>query len=228
MPPTEPIVLNPAEARVLGALIEKEVTTPDYYPLSLNALVNACNQRSNRDPVMDLDEEAVRQALHGLEDLRLAGRARGADGRVTKYEHWLGEAFNFSRAEMALVCVLLLRGPQTPGELRGRTERLHRFDEIGEVLAGLQKLMDRDPALVAVLPRQPGTKESRYAHLLSGGVESLPLEAAGPAFTRSDRGPEAPLDAGQEERILQLEATVAELRREVTDLRKKIDDLFGD
>jgi uncharacterized protein YceH (UPF0502 family) len=228
MPPTEPIVLTPAEARVLGALIEKEVTTPDYYPLSLNALVNACNQRSNREPVMDLDEEAARQALHGLEDLRLAGRARGADGRVTKYEHWLGEAFNFSRAEMALVCVLLLRGPQTPGELRGRTERLHRFDEIGEVLAGLQKLMEREPALVAVLPRQPGTKESRYAHLLSGGVESMPVEAAAPAFAKREPAQDTTPDPEQEERIAQLEATVAELRREVTDLRKKIDDLFGD
>ena len=130
---TPSIVLNPAQVRVLGALVEKEVTTPEYYPLSLNALINACNQRSNREPVMTLDEEQVRQALHGLEDLHLAGRARSADGRVAKYEHWLGEAFNFSRAETALLCVLLLRGPQTPGELRGRTERLHRFDEIGEI-----------------------------------------------------------------------------------------------
>jgi uncharacterized protein YceH (UPF0502 family) len=226
MPPTEPIFLTPAEARVLGALVEKEVTTPDYYPLSLNALVNACNQRSNREPVMDLDEEAVRQALHGLEDLRLAGRARSADGRVTKYEHWLGEAFNFSRAETALVCVLLLRGPQTPGELRGRTERLHRFEEIGEVLAGLQKLMEREPALAAVLPRQPGTKESRYAHLLSGAVESA--AAAESAFVRREGGQDAGQDAGQEERIVQLEATVAELRQEVTALRQKIDDLFED
>src|SRR5580658_4399281 len=166
-----PFHLTAAEARVLGALVEKEVTTPEYYPLSLNALINACNQRSNREPVMDLDEEAVRQALHGLEDDHLAGRARGAEGRVTKYEHWLGEAFNFTRAENALICVLLLRGPQTPGELRGRTDRLHRFDEIGDVLAGLQKLGERDPTLVAMLPRQPGTKESRYAHLLSGPVE---------------------------------------------------------
>ncbi|MGD0903074.1 MAG: YceH family protein [Terracidiphilus sp.] len=223
--PAAPIVLTAAQARVLGALVEKEVTTPDYYPLSLNALINACNQRSNREPVMDLDEEAVRQALHGLEDKRLAGRARGADGRVTKYEHWLGEAFNFSRAETALICVLLLRGPQTPGELRGRTERLHRFDEIGEVLAGLQKLMEREPPLAAVLPRQPGTKESRYAHLLSGPVEPAAAEAG---FARPEGGPIAGQDSGQEERIAQLEATVAELRREVADLRHKIDDLFGD
>lgn len=227
MPQTEPIVLTTAEARVLGALVEKQVTTPDYYPLSLNALVNACNQRSNREPVMDLDEEAVRQAMHGLEDLRLAGRARGADGRVTKYEHWLGEAFNFSRAETALICVLLLRGPQTPGELRGRTERLHRFDEIGEVLAGLQKLMEREPALVAVLPRQPGTKESRYAHLLSDPVETLAASSeAELAFARREAG--SGQDAGHEERIAQLEATVVELRQEVIALRQKIDDLFGD
>ena len=180
MPPTQPLRLTPNEARVLGALIEKEITTPEYYPLSLNALINACNQRSNREPVMDLDEETVRQALHGLEDDGLAGRARSADGRVTKYEHWLGEAFNFSRAETALICVLLLRGPQTPGELRGRTERMHRFEEISDVLAGLQKLMEREPSLVAMLPRQPGTKESRYAHLLSGPVESLPWRSQRP------------------------------------------------
>jgi uncharacterized protein YceH (UPF0502 family) len=225
MPPTEPILLTPAEARVLGALIEKEVTTPDYYPLSLNALINACNQRSNREPLMDLDEEAVRQALHSLEDQGLAGRARGADGRVTKYEHWLGEAFNFNRAETALLCVLLLRGPQTPGELRGRTERMHRFDEIGDVLAGLQKLMEREPPLVAVLPRQPGTKESRYAHLLSGTVEFAPLVEAETAFVRREAA--AVHDAGQAERIAHLEAAVAELKQEFAALRQKIDDLFG-
>src|SRR5277367_6441236 len=172
MPTAPPIRLTAAEARVLGALVEKEVTTPDYYPMSLNALINACNQRSNREPVMDLDEETVRQALHGLEDDGLAGRARAADGRVTKYEHWLGEAFNFSRAETALICVLLLRGPQTPGELRGRTERLHKFEEIADVLTGLQKLMEREPPLAAVLPRQPGTKESRYAQLMSAEVDA--------------------------------------------------------
>ena len=230
MPITQPIVLTAAQARVLGALVEKEITTPDYYPLSLNALINACNQRSNREPVMDLDEEEVRLALRRLEDQGLAGRARGSDGRVTKYEHWLGEAFNFTRAETALMCVLLLRGPQTPGELRGRTDRLHRFDEIGEVLAGLQKLMERDPALVAVLPRQPGTKESRYAHLLSGPVESAIAAAA--SFAPRAAVEFAPREAGDdpahEERIAQLEATVAELRQEISALRQKIDDLFGD
>src|ERR1700757_2497246 len=177
MAPAE-LRLTPSEARVLGALIEKEVTTPEYYPLSLNGLINACNQRSNREPVMDVDEEAVRQALHGLEDDGLTGRARSADGRVAKYEHWLGEAFNFSRPETALMCVLLLRGPQTPGELRGRAERMHRFEEISDVLGGLQRLMDREPSLAMLLPRQAGTKEARYAHLLSGPVESIQMPAS--------------------------------------------------
>lgn len=220
MPPTDPIVLTVGQARVLGALIEKEATTPEYYPLSLNALVNACNQRSNREPVMNLDEDDVRQALRGLEDLQLAGRARSAEGRVTKYEHWLGEAFNFSRAESALLCVLLLRGPQTPGELRGRTERMHGFDETSDVLAGLQKLMEREPPLAAVLPRQPGTKESRYAHLLSGAVESAPASSMGPPMLPPDA-------AGRDDRITQLESTVSELRRELEALRQKIDNLFG-
>ena len=223
MSASDPILLTAAQARVLGALVEKEVTTPDYYPLSLNALINACNQRSNREPVMNLDEDDVRQALHGLEDKRLAGRARSADGRVTKYEHWLGEAFNFSRAETALLCMLLLRGPQTPGELRGRTERLHRFDEISDVLAGMQKLMDREPALAAVLPRQPGTKEARYAHLLSGPVESIHIPSAELAAGR-DSGEAS---GAMQERIERVEAAVDELRQEVAALRQKIDDLFG-
>lgn len=219
---TEPVKLTVAEARVLGSLIEKEITTPDYYPLSLNALMNACNQRSNREPIMNLDEDDVRQALHGLEAKQLAGRARSADGRVSKYEHWLGEAFNFSRAETALICVLLLRGPQTPGELRGRTERLHEFTEISDVTAGLQKLMEQDPALVALLPRQPGARESRYAHLLCGPVE------AGVAATADSEAEGSSSSTSQyEDRIAQLESTVAELRREITALREKINSLFG-
>src|SRR5450631_2866686 len=187
MLPSEPIQLTAAEVRVLGALIEKEVTTPDYYPLTLNALINACNQRSNREPVMNLDEDDLRQALHGLEDKGVAGRARAADGRVTKCEHWLGEAFNFSRAETALICILMLRGPQTPGELRSRTERIHSFAEISDVLTGLQKLMEREPPLVAVLPRQPGTKEARYAHLLSGPAESIHFASAETASGQDSR-----------------------------------------
>jgi uncharacterized protein YceH (UPF0502 family) len=219
MPSTEPIVLNAAQARVLGALMEKETTTPDYYPLSLNALANACNQRSNREPVMDLTEDEVRDALAGLQEHRLAGPARGADSRVTKYEHWLGEAFNFSRAETALLCVLLLRGPQTPGELRGRTERIHKFVEIGDVLGGLQRLMERTPALVAVLARQPGTKESRYAHLLSGEVSAAPVAAAAQASTEGR--------SVLEERIVELESNVAALRNELAALREKFEALIN-
>ncbi len=140
-------------------------------------------------------------------------------GRVTKYEHWLGEAFNFSRPEEALVSVLLLRGPQTPGELRSRTERIHRFDEISDVLAGLQKLMERDPPLGAMLPRQPGTKESRYAHLFSGPVESMVTTNAEPAPS---------VDSGaSDERVAAMEAAIEELRREVAELRQKIDNLLA-
>ena len=216
MDPEQPILLDAVEARVLGSLVEKEISTPDYYPLSLNALMNACNQRSNREPVMNLSEDDVRQGLVGLQDQRLAGPARDADSRVTKYEHRLGEAFNFSRAEAALLCVLLLRGAQTPGELRGRTERMHRFDELSDVLAGLKKLMDRQPPIVAVMPRQPGTKEARFAHLLSGGFEpgSVPPVAE-------------VTDAADPVRLSQIETELAELRREVDILRERLDVLVG-
>jgi uncharacterized protein len=215
----DPVVLTAVEARVLGALVEKEITTPDYYPLSLNALVNACNQRSNREPVMNVGEDEVRQALNALQDMGLAGHARLSDGRVAKYEHWLGEAYNFSRAEVALLCVLLLRGPQTPGELRGRTERLHRFDEISDVLSGLQKLMDREPSLAAILPRQPGTKESRYAHLLSGPVESIAVPV--------NEAPAHREPSNNDERIEKLESEVSDLRRQVDELTQKIQTLFS-
>jgi len=217
--------LTPVEARVLGALIEKEITTPEYYPLSLNALINACNQKNNREPVMALDEVEVRQALHGLEDEHLAAPVRG-DGRVPKYEHHMQEVFNFTRGEIAIVCVLLLRGPQTPGELRGRTERMYRFDELSDVQAVLQKLMAREPALVKVLPRQPGTKEARYAHLFSGDVESFeppePASPSTPAYTPHAPSPE---DEELKERMAQLEAEVAILTRELSELRAEVERL---
>ena len=222
---TGPIVLTAEEARILGALIEKEITTPEYYPLSLNALMNAAIQRSNREPVMSLDEEQVRQALRGLEELGIAGAAR-ADGRVAKYEHRVGEVFNFTRAETALICVLLLRGPQTPGELRGRTERLHSFGEISEVVAGLEKLIAREPSLAVLLPRLPGARESRYAQLLTGpvDVQSLAAPAARGAASTSV----------SDEKIAQLEAAIEELRAENKELRQqfaalteKIKSLFG-
>jgi uncharacterized protein YceH (UPF0502 family) len=208
------IILSEIQARVLGALIEKDITTPDYYPLSLNALVNACNQKNNRDPVMNVDENAVREALSGLQDYRLAGPAGGADSRVTKYEHRVQEVFNFTRAETAIMCVLLLRGPQTPGELRGRGERMHRFEELSDVQSALQRLIERAPPLVKMLPRQPGTKESRFAHLLSGDVEGYdaPLEPVAAASS----------GAGSE-RITELEIQVADLRREVAELKQQVE-----
>ena len=206
------IVLATNEARVLGALIEKDITTPDYYPLSLNALVNACNQKNNRDPVMALDETAVRDALQGLQEFNLAGPAGGADSRVTKYEHRLQEVFHLLRGETAVLCVLLLRGPQTPGELRGRTERMHQFEDLDAVQASLQRLLQREPPLAAVLPRQPGTKESRYAHLLSGAIDAVEvvLRSAAPAAHASE----------SDERIGQLEEQVTSLQREVNELRQ--------
>ena len=130
---------------------------------------------------MTLDEDAVRDALSALQSERLAGPASGANSRVTKYEHRLQEVYNFTRGEIAVLCVLLLRGPQTPGELRGRTERMHRFEDLDQVQAALQRLMQRDPPLAAVLPRQPGTKESRYAHLMSGDIDLAALELRRPA-----------------------------------------------
>ena len=209
------IILNEVETRVLGSLVEKDATTPDYYPLSLNALVNACNQKNNRDPVMNLDEDTVRQALNTLQEKRLAGPTSSADSRVTKYEHRLQEVFNFTRGETAILCVLLLRGPQTPGELRGRSERMHRFEDLTEVQSTLQRLMQRDPPLARVLPRQPGTKEARYKHLLAGDAEDVAdvHRVHRPASVASH-----PDDA---DRIARLEGEVASLQKEVTDLKQQ-------
>ncbi len=207
-------LLSDVEVRVLGSLVEKDITTPDYYPLSLNALVNACNQKNNRDPVMALGEDAVRTALDSLQGQRLAGPASGADSRVTKYEHRMQEVFNFDRREIAILCVLLLRGAQTPGELRGRAERMYRFEELEDVLATLERLSQRDPALVAVLPRQPGTKESRYTHLLSGTPEST-----GAAVVS---GSTAEFRSGDSDRISQLEDEVLALRKEVTEVQRQL------
>ena len=206
-----PIVLSPTEARVLGSLVEKDITTPDYYPLSLNALINACNQKNNREPVMHLDEDAVRTALRNLSDKALAGTASGADSRVTKYEHRLQEVFNFSRPETAILCVLLLRGPQTPGELRGRSERMHPFDALDEVLSALDRLMQRDPPLVKMLPRQPGTKESRYMHLLSGDIEGWAV------------APEPQAAIGDDDnRLARLEEEVAAMKNEIAELKEQL------
>lgn len=212
------IVLNEVEVRILGALIEKDITTPDYYPLSLNALVNACNQKNNREPVTAYDEETVRQSLHSLQEKRLAGPAGGADTRVTKYEHRLQEVFNFDRREIAVLCVLLLRGPQTPGELRGRTERMFHFEALDDVQSTLQRLMQREPALARMLPRQPGTKESRYMHLLAGDAEGLSKETV-----NAERTPSS-YKSGDAERIGCLETEVDSLRSEISSLQQQFAD----
>jgi uncharacterized protein YceH (UPF0502 family) len=216
--------LSEIEVRVLGSLIEKDITTPDYYPLSLNALVNACNQKNNRDPVMTLDENSVREALSSLQEKRLAGPAGGADSRVTKYEHRLQEVFNFDRREIALVCVLLLRGPQTPGELRGRAERMYRFETLEDVQSALQRLMERQPPLVRVLSRQPGTKESRYTHLFSG--EYIPETETSPTHPSSDLRRVAN-DNDDDRRITRLEAAVATLKTEIEELRRLYAEFAG-
>lgn len=211
-------LLTIVEARVLGALVEKEITTPDYYPLTLNALMNACNQRSNREPVMDLDEDEIRQALHGLEEKRLAGRARGSDGRVSKYEHWLQEAFNFSRGEIAAICVLLLRGPQTVGEIRGRTDRLFHFEELSDVQATLQRLIERDPPLVKVLPRQAGTKEARYTHLFSGDL--------GTSEPKLSPTKSSSADSVYGDRISTLEEQVSSLQSDISEIKQHLEKLL--
>ena len=206
--------LSDTEVRVLGALVEKEITTPEYYPLSLNALVNACNQKSNREPVTNLDEDAVRKALRSLTDLFLV-RAASGDSRVAKYEHRLNELYNFHRHEIAVLCVLMLRGPQTPGELRTRTERMYAFEDLDAVHSALNLLMRREPPLVKVLPRHPGTKESRFTHLLSGDSVPAAVAELEPGVEREA------VVSGQTERITQLEGEVAELRRELETLREQ-------
>jgi uncharacterized protein len=207
-------ILSESETRVLGALVEKELTTPEYYPLSLNALVNACNQKSNRDPVMNLDDNAVTQALRNLDKEGLAGPADAMDNRVKKFGHRLQEAFNFDRREIAVFCELLLRGPQTPGELRSRAERMYRFDDLGQVQSTLQRLTQREPPLVKMLARQPGTKEARYSQLLSGDVQTQARETA----------PEAAIagSTSSSERIARLENEVVALQREVRELKEQL------
>jgi uncharacterized protein YceH (UPF0502 family) len=217
------MLLTEIETRVLGALIEKDITTPDYYPLSPNALVNACNQKNNRDPVMTLDESAVRDALATLQEKRLAGPASGADSRVTKYEHRLQEVFNFDRREIAVVCVLLLRGPQTPGELRGRTDRMYHFEALDDVISTLDRLAQREPPLSAILPRQPGTKESRYTHLFSGEPPELAGgsgASVGAADSTAHRATSTVTSAT--ERIARLEQEVSTLRQELSEIQQQL------
>jgi uncharacterized protein len=198
------LLLHPVEVRVLGALMEKEITTPEYYPLSLNALVNACNQKSNRDPVVQYDDETVE---HGLETLREKGLVltiSGAGSRVQKYGHRIAEKLNLGRRESAILCELMLRGPQTLGELRTRCERMHHFDDISEVEA----VLERHTELMVKLERRPGEKEARFAHLLSGLPSAVETATEPVAPTRGDR-------------IGALEAEVAQLREEVEELKQQ-------
>ena len=191
--------LDPIQLRVLGSLIEKEITTPENYPLSLNALVNACNQRSSRDPVLDLTEDEVRQALHSLEDLALVTTVR--DARVPKYEHRIRTVLNLRRDETAVLCLLMLRGPQTPGELRSRADRLYTFDDLAAVQSTLERLAARPTSsetnetstgpLTTILPRQPGSREARYAHLL--GDQPTRLLSATPTARQKLCQPSIPI-----------------------------------
>ncbi|CAN5332344.1 DUF480 domain-containing protein [soil metagenome] len=218
------VELTPLEGRVIGALVEKEITTPDQYPLSLNALVNACNQKSNRHPVLALDEATVQATVDGLKKKYLVAEKSGFGSRVPKFQHRFfnhefGD-FRFDARQTALMCELLLRGPQTPGELRGRAQRLVKFADVGEVEATLEELTTSEHGpFVTRLPREPGRRESRFAQLLTGEID--PQTAAPP--------PDAPPTPGGStaERLGELEATVEALRREVESLREAIDGAAG-
>lgn len=211
--------LNAAEIRVLGSLLEKQITTPDYYPLTLNALANACNQLTNRDPVVQFDDQTVVRALDGLREKRLATLFAGAESRVAKYKHTLTDRLLLTPGEVALLCVLMLRGPQTIGELRTRSERLSAFDSLPEVEETLNALAARQPQpLAAKLPRQPGTKESRYAQILSG-----PLELPPPGQAMKPE-PATIAVRAENERIARLEQETAELRRELAELKRQFAD----
>ncbi|HEV2880261.1 MAG TPA: YceH family protein [Pyrinomonadaceae bacterium] len=211
---SEELILSPEEVRVVGALIEKQVTTPEYYPLTLNALRQACNQLSNREPVVAFDERTVVWALDSLRDRKLVRVVTTADGRVPKYRHVLDEALGLKSPEMAVMCVLLLRGAQTVGEIRTRTERLYPFSALSFVETTLEDLMTRDVPLVVKLPRQSGQKESRYMHLLGGEVEVTEMETrAAEAATSEARG-----EAG---RVARLEQELREVRAELAELREQ-------
>jgi uncharacterized protein YceH (UPF0502 family) len=213
------LVLDPVEVRVLGALVEKQITTPEYYPLSLNALTHACNQKSSRDPVVSYDEKTVTQALDSLRDKKLVWLFRGADSRVPKYGHIFPEAFDLDNKEVAVMCVLMLRGPQTVGEVRGRAAPLYSFESLADVETALEGLIDRDAQnLVVKLPRLAGMKESRYAHILSGPIAVEEIEVALRAETRVGK------TQAMEERVNNLQQEVAQLREELSSLRQEFSE----
>jgi uncharacterized protein YceH (UPF0502 family) len=207
------VLLNVVEARVVGCLVEKEITTPEYYPLSLNALVNACNQKSNREPVMTLVESEVRTALFELDQMGLVRTI--ADGRVSKFEHRVRDVLNLRRDEVAVVCLLLLRGPQTPAELRARAERLYSFDDNAAVLTTLERLAGREEPMTVLMQRQPGSREARWAHLLSGAVDTGVGAGAETRLRESGTGVVAP---GVMQRLEMLEELVRSLEERVVAL----------
>ena len=211
-------LLTEAEARVLGSLAEKQVTTPDYYPLTMNALVHACNQISNRDPVVQYDERTVNFAVDTLRAKNLVYIFYGAESRVPKYKHMMREVLGLSPPELAALCVLMLRGAQTVGEVRGRTGRMYEFADLREAEATLEGLAQRDEPLVVKLPRQSGRKEARYAHLLSGRpvVEE---EAEGETAAAAPR-----TRAGESERVARLEAEVERLSGELAEMRRQFEE----
>ncbi|MBM4156371.1 MAG: DUF480 domain-containing protein [Lentisphaerae bacterium] len=215
------VMLTDGEARVLGCLIEKQLTTPEYYPLSLNALVAACNQRNNRDPVVAFDEAAVVVAVDGLRDKRLAAMVSEAGARVPKYRHAAGEALGLDAPQIALLAELLLRGPQTAAELRARAGRMHPFADAAAAQAALEALAARpESPLVAKLPRQPGTKESRFTHLLSGApAVAAVADPAAPPAEPARAGVQAAND-----RIAHLEQEVAGLRADVDSLKARLEE----
>jgi uncharacterized protein YceH (UPF0502 family) len=213
------VTLNPVEARVLGALIEKEITTPEYYPLSLNALVNACNQKSNREPVMELVESDVRTALFDLDQLALVRTI--ADGRVSKFEHRVRDGLNLRRDEVAIVCLLLLRGPQTSAELRARSERLHSFEDNAAALATLERLAQREEPIVVLLPRQPGSREARWMHLLCGPPDPALMAAREPSGAATTGAPASALV----QRIAELEELVQLQADQILELDQRMQAL---
>ena len=214
-------LLTEAEVRVLGSLAEKQVTTPDYYPLTMNALVHACNQISNRDPVVQYDERQVSEAVDTLRLKNLVYIFYGAESRVPKYKHMMREVLELSPPELAALCVLMLRGPQTVGEVRGRSGRLHEFSDLREVEETLEGLARRDDPLVTKLPRQAGRKEARYAHLLSG-QPVVEEEAEGQAPAAAPRASAS--RAGDGERVARLEAEVERLSGELAEMRRQFEE----
>jgi len=213
------IVLNEEEIRVLGSLIEKQVTTPEYYPLTMKALVAACNQKSNRSPVVSYDEQVAESAMNGLREKKLAWVIKRADSRVLKYGHIFSEAFHLSPEETAAMCVLMLRGPLTPGEIRSSSGRLYDFKDLAEVDDTLKRLIENEQGpLIVMIPRQPGQKETRYAHLMAGEINLDEIQYSAPYHA----SPAAGL-GGLEDQIAELRREIQELREEFQEFKKQFE-----